>query len=154
MKFPVIVFASLLLGACSEDIIGPVHVDCDSFLLQFGAAVGDTVQTPAGLRYIDIRTGTGDAASTGMLAEVNYSGYLLNGTRFDTSCPASRTVIRATIGGSETIAGFQMGIAGMRPGGVRRVIIPPSLGYGNTANGSIPANSTLIFDLQLVGFAR
>jgi len=82
--------------------------------------------------------------------DVNYSGYLLDGTPFDSSCPATATVFRLTLGASQVIPGFDLGIRGMKPNAIRRVIVPPALGYGNVANGPIPANSTLIFDLQLV----
>lgn len=85
-----------------------------------------------------------------MTVDVNYSGYLLSGTLFDSSCPAGIPVLRVALGGSQVIPGFDLGIRGMQPGGVRRVIIPPALGYGNVASGPIPANSTLVFDLQLV----
>jgi FKBP-type peptidyl-prolyl cis-trans isomerase len=154
MKWYLIALAALFLAGCERDPFGPAHVTCDNFLLQFGVATGDTIETPEGLRYIDIRTGSGDTASPGRIAEVNYTGYLLDGTVFDTSCPSNRAVLWAIVGGSDLIAGFDLGMMGMRPGGVRRLIIPPELGYGSNDVGIIPANSTLIFDVQLIGFAR
>jgi FKBP-type peptidyl-prolyl cis-trans isomerase len=128
-------------------------VPCDNFLLEFGTATGDTVTTSEGVRYIDVRTGTGEPAALGSIVEVNYSGYLTDGTLFDTSCPGNRSVLLVGIGASQVIRGFEIGLSGMRPGGVRRLIIPPELGYGNNPVGPIPANSTLIFDIELVGFA-
>jgi peptidylprolyl isomerase len=139
-----------LTGCGGGDPVGPDDTACADFLLQYGAAPADTVTAQQGLKYIEISAGTGTAASVAMTVDVNYSGYLINGTRFDTSCPAGAPVLRVNLGGGQVISGFDLGIRGMRPGGVRRVIIPPALGYGGTANGQIPANSTLIFDLQLV----
>lgn len=153
MKWSLLLAAGLLLAACEDDPVGPASVPCADFLLQFGTATGDTVTTDEGARYIDIRTGSGEPAARGRVAEVNYSGYLTDGTRFDTSCAASRTVLQVGIGAGQVIPGFEIGITGMRPGGVRRVIFPPELGYGANPQGSIPANSTLIFDIELIGFA-
>jgi FKBP-type peptidyl-prolyl cis-trans isomerase len=145
--------AMLLLTGCGNSIVGPQHVTCPDFLLQYGSVAGDTIETPEGLRYLDIQPGSGVSAAAGAIVDVNYSGYLLNGTPFDSSCPASRTVLRVTVAGPEVIRGFALGLVGMRPGGVRRIVIPPELGYGSEPVGSIPANSTLVFDLQLVGFS-
>lgn len=99
---------------------------------------------------VDVRVGTGTQATTGSRVTVNYAGYLYSataaenkGTRFDAG------TLPFTVG-TGVIAGFSQGVVGMRVGGLRRVIIPPSLGYGSQANGSIPANSTLVFDIELV----
>lgn len=98
---------------------------------------------------VDVRVGTGTQATTGSRVTVNYAGYLYSataaenkGTRFDAG------TLPFTVGAG-VIAGFSQGVVGMRVGGLRRVIIPPSLGYGSQANGSIPANSTLVFDIEL-----
>lgn len=100
---------------------------------------------------VDVRVGTGAEANTGRLAAVNYAGYLYSaaaaenkGTAFDAGS-FSFTV------GTGVIPGFSQGVIGMRVGGIRRVIIPPSLGYG--AAGSppkIPGNATLVFDIELL----
>ena len=101
---------------------------------------------------VDVRVGTGAEANTGRLVAVNYAGYNYSatatenkGTRFD-SGSFSFTV------GTGVIAGFSQGVIGMRVGGLRRVIIPPSLGYGNNppAGSGIPAGGTLVFDIELV----
>ena len=99
---------------------------------------------------VDLRLGTGATATTVPPATVNYSGWLYNtagvdnkGTRFDAGT-FSLTPSQSAI------PGFSQGIVGMRVGGLRRVTIPPSLGYGAQANGPIPANSTLIFEIELV----
>ncbi len=102
----------------------------------------------------DLTVGTGAEATVGRLVSVNYVGWLYSetaaenkGAQFDTSigrAPFSFTV------GTGVIPGFSQGVTGMKVGGIRRVVIPPSLGYGSQANGSIPANSTLIFEIQLL----
>ena len=145
--------ALLTLAGCGgSDLSGPEDVACDAFLLQYGVAPVDTVNASQGLKYIEVTLGSGDAAGLTNTVDVNYSGYLVNATRFDTSCQEGTPTLRVTLGAAQVIPGFDLGIRGMRPGGVRRVIVPPALGYGNVANGPIPANSTLVFDIQLVGF--
>ena len=100
---------------------------------------------------VDLRVGTGAEAAPGSRVTVNYNGWLYNsggvdnkGTRFDAGT-FSYTV------GQGVITGFSQGTAGMRVGGIRRVTIPPSLGYGAQGSGAtIPPNSTLIFEIELV----
>ena len=142
-----------LVAACGgSDTTGPSDVACHDFLVQFSQATGDTVNGSQGLKYIEVVVGTGADAALTNTVDVNYSGYLAtNNNRFDTSCDAGTPTLRVTLGASQVIPGFDLGIRGMKPGGVRRVIVPPALGYGNVANGPIPANSTLIFDIQYVG---
>jgi FKBP-type peptidyl-prolyl cis-trans isomerase FkpA len=100
----------------------------------------------------DIVKGTGAEAVKDAQLAVTYKGYLTNGQVFDQSRPANNGQLQPllfTLGGGQLIPGFEQGVAGMKVGGVRRVIIPPSLGYGANAQGSIPANSVLIFDITL-----
>lgn len=105
---------------------------------------------------VDLRVGTGAEANTGRNVSVNYTGWLYSaaatdnkGTQFDSSLTAGRTPLAFTVG-SGVIAGFSQGVIGMRVGGLRRIVIPPSLGYGAQANGPIPGNSTLIFEIELL----
>lgn len=142
-------------AACGgSDSTGPSDVACHDFLAQFSQATGDTVNGSQGLKYIEVVIGSGAEAALTNTVDVNYSGYLAsNNNRFDTSCQEGTPVLRVTLGASQVIPGFDLGIRGMKPGGVRRVIVPPALGYGGVAQGPIPANSTLIFDIQYVGLA-
>jgi FKBP-type peptidyl-prolyl cis-trans isomerase len=138
-----------LLGGCL-DSSGPQTTPCDTVLLTFGPAPGDTVALANGLKVQTHRLGTGATAINGNTISIHYTGYLVSGARFDSSC-FTQLPYRFQLGAGSVIAGFDQGIAGMKVGGVRRLIIPPSLGYGASANGSIPANSTLIFDVELLG---
>jgi FKBP-type peptidyl-prolyl cis-trans isomerase len=111
----------------------------------------------AGVAYsqTDLRAGTGTEATNGRRLTVNYTGWLYSataaenkGTMFDTS--TNRGSFSFTLGVGQVIAGWDRGCVGMKVGGLRRLVIPPDLGYGSTANGSIPANSTLVFDVELI----
>ena len=87
---------------------------------------------------------------------MNYTGWLYNpsgtdgkGQQFDTS--AGRGLLTFVVGSNQVIPGFSQGVQGMRVGGFRRVVLPPSLAYGATGNGPIPPNATLVFEIELVG---
>jgi FKBP-type peptidyl-prolyl cis-trans isomerase len=97
----------------------------------------------------DIKEGTGEPAKTGDLVAVHYTGTLKDGSKFDSSRDKGEPFI-FTLGQGKVIQGWEQGIAGMKPGGRRKLTIPPSLGYGSTARPKIPANSTLLFDVELI----
>lgn len=101
------------------------------------------------LQAEDIKIGTGSAVKTGDKVEVNYTGTLTNGNKFDSSYDHRQT-FTFTVGAGEVIQGWDEGLIGMKQGGVRKLTIPPSLGYGNQSIGSIPPNSTLIFEIELI----
>lgn len=104
----------------------------------------------SGLTIIDIEEGTGDPIDNGDVVAVNYTGWLeSDGTMFDTSLDGT-TPYRLDLRIGGVIQGWIEGVPGMKLGGVRRLIIPPELAYGQTGQGDIPGNSTLIFDIQLV----
>ncbi len=103
----------------------------------------------------DVRVGTGAAAANGKSLTVNYTGWFydgsksdLKGLQFDSS--VGRTPFTFTLGAGGVIAGWEQGLPGMLAGGVRRLVIPPSLAYGATRYLSIPPNSTLVFDIELL----
>lgn len=141
--------ALALLGGCLSST-DPKTTPCDTILLSFGGAPGDTTTLASGLKVQNHRLGTGATATTGSVVSIHYSGYLTTGSRFDSSC-YDQTPISFQLGASQVIQGFEQGLPGMKVGGVRRLIIPPSLGYGSVAQQGIPANSTLIFDVELLG---
>ena len=100
----------------------------------------------------DLIIGTGATAVVGDTVTVHYVGTLTNGTKFDSSYDRNQPY-PFRLGAGAVIAGFDQGVVGMRVGGKRRLTIPPHLGYGNQANQGIPANSTLIFEIDLVSIA-
>lgn len=112
---------------------------------------GDGVKTDSGLQYWDIKAGTGAEAKAGGHVKVHYTGWLTSGKKFDSSVDAG-TPFEFTIGKGEVIKGWEEGVTGMKVGGKRQLRIPPQLAYGERGYpGAIPANATLIFDIQLLG---
>ncbi|NJK59087.1 MAG: FKBP-type peptidyl-prolyl cis-trans isomerase [Oscillatoriales cyanobacterium SM2_1_8] len=113
--------------------------------------------TPSGLRYFDVKVGTGAAPTQGQQVKVHYTGWLndgttlTNGTKFDSSRDRNREFSFA-LGVKQVIAGWDEGVAGMKVGGQRILVIPAELGYGaRGAGGVIPPNATLVFDVELRG---
>jgi FKBP-type peptidyl-prolyl cis-trans isomerase len=103
-----------------------------------------------GLKYQDLKVGDGTLAEKGMSATVHYTGWLTDGTEFDSSLKSGRP-FTFRIGAGEVIQGWDEGVAGMRVGGQRKLTIPPALGYGAAgAGGVIPPNATLVFEVQLL----
>ena len=112
----------------------------------------DTTAQPSNAAHLvvqDETIGTGPEAQAGSIVSVNYTGKLQNGTVFDSS--VGRKPIQFTLGAGKVIAGWEQGIQGMKVGGKRLLIIPPQLAYGAQAVGPIPANSTLVFEVELMG---
>jgi len=108
-------------------------------------------QTPSGLRYLDLVVGEGAEAVTGQRVTVHYAGWILDGEKFDASVDRGET-FSFPLGAGQVIPGWDEGVAGMRVGGYRRLVIPPELGYGDGGYPPvIPPEATLVFDVQLFG---
>jgi hypothetical protein len=111
---------------------------------------GAETTTASGLKYLDYTTGDGPSPQLGQVVSVKYTGKLEDGFVFDSSERAGKP-FEFPIGRGRVIKGWDEGLMSMKVGGKRKLIIPPELGYGGRANGDIPANSTLYFDVELVG---
>jgi peptidylprolyl isomerase len=109
------------------------------------------VTTPSGLRYEDIVAGTGESPSPGKIVKVHYTGWLEDGTKFDSSLDHGDQPIDFPIGVGRVIKGWDEGVMTMKVGGKRKLVIPPQLGYGARGGGPIPPNSTLVFEVELLG---
>ena len=115
---------------------------------------GPSVTLPrAEFTQTDLRVGTGTAASNGRSLTVSYTGWIYDptrpdqkGTQFDSS-PS----YPFTLGAGRVIRGWDLGVVGIRVGGLRRLTIPPDLGYGSSGSGPIPPNASLVFDIELLG---
>jgi FKBP-type peptidyl-prolyl cis-trans isomerase len=119
---------------------------------QTGAgAAGQLVTTESGLQYVDLVVGTGRQAESGDTATVHYTGRLANGTKFDSSLDRKEP-FSFQVGAGRVIKGWDEGVAGMKVGGKRKLVIPPDLGYGSRGAGNvIPPNATLTFEVELLG---
>lgn len=118
--------------------------------VQAGVAAQETQsQNMQNLKINDVVVGTGAEAKNGDTVTVNYVGTLDNGTKFDSSYDRKQP-FSFLLGAGRVIQGWDLGVAGMKIGGKRELTIPPELGYGNQANGSIPANATLHFTVELL----
>ena len=117
-----------------------------------------TAPSSAPFSQTDVKVGVGDPVASGNTVTVDYTGWLYDpsksdfkGLVFDTSI--GKDPFTFTIGSGQVIAGWEQGVPGMKVGGLRRLIIPPSLAYGAVRSGPIPPNATLLFEIQLLSVA-
>jgi FKBP-type peptidyl-prolyl cis-trans isomerase FkpA len=134
-KFLLVLVVSVLLSACSESPTEPSH----------SAAFART----------DLRAGSGAEAASGNTLRVNYTLWLYSATAADNKgvkveSSDTETPFSFVLGSGQVIDGWNQGLTGMRVGGLRRLVVPPSLGYGDTRKGIIPPNATLLFEIELV----
>jgi FKBP-type peptidyl-prolyl cis-trans isomerase len=143
---------ALFVGAC-----GKKEKEASTQAAPAAAAVAP----PTELQKTDIVKGTGEGISLGQVAVVHYTGWLFDGnapeqkgTKFDSSRDRGQP-FPFTVGAGEVIRGWDEGVQGMQPGGQRRLVIPPDLGYGDRgAGGAIPPGATLVFDVELLAIQQ
>jgi FKBP-type peptidyl-prolyl cis-trans isomerase FkpA len=150
MNLSLVTYSSLTaLVLCALPLAGLVFAAPPS-----GAKPGGTEpewkKNASGLEYQEIKIGEGAEAKAGMTVDVHYTGWLLDGTKFDSSVDRGKP-FSFHLGAGEVIRGWDEGVAGMKLGGKRKLRIPAELGYGSRgAGGVIPGNATLIFDVELL----
>lgn len=136
--------AAITLGACGDDPTSPTKIEDAEFAPSLGVNLANMTKTASGLYYEDLELGSGDVATGGLEARVAYAGWLVDGTQFDAG------EFGFVLGSGQVVPGFDEGVRGMRPGGVRLVVLPPELGYGSRGSGPIPPNSILVFRIELL----
>ncbi len=114
------------------------------------AKPGPEVVLPSGVRYVDLKPGTGDEARDGKILDVHYTGWLEDNTKFDSTQDCEQP-LTLRLGAGDVVKGLDEGLAGMRAGGKRRLTVPPELGFGKEGGGErIPPNATLIYEVELL----
>ena len=141
----VLLVLAVLVQAAGGVSAGPSKEQAISGEVAFGL-----FRTSSGLKYLDLRDGRGPVARKGAVLEVHYTGWLTNGKKFDSSLDRNEP-FSFQLGAGKVIKGWDEGVAGMKVGGKRKLMIPPELGYGARGAGNvIPPNSELVFEVELL----
>ena len=143
--------ALVLSSAClgGESVAPERSIEEASFASVLGVNLAASTKTANGAYYRDIVVGTGAVVASGQHICIRYTGWLSNGVQFDTNL-SNTNPLTFKLGAGEVIDGFDEALAGVRVGGRRQLIVPPSLGYGPYNYGPIPGNSILVFNVEVV----
>lgn len=137
-------------AGCSSDTAAPVAtIEGTTFAAALNVDLAAMTRTEAGVYRRDLTVGTGAVVARSQILNVRYTGWLANGTEFDSNAPP-KPIFVFQLGFGQVIAGWDDGVAGMQVGGRRQLIIPPALGYGRTGSGPIPGNAILVFTVEVV----
>ncbi|HWH69445.1 MAG TPA: FKBP-type peptidyl-prolyl cis-trans isomerase [Candidatus Sulfotelmatobacter sp.] len=144
--------AAISIPACSQK--DPATAPAAAEKTTESKAAAGATKTPSGLAFVDMVKGSGASPTSGKNVTVHYTGWLENGTKFDSSVDRG-VPFTFRIGAGEVIPGWDEGVMSMKVGGKRKLIIPPQLGYGaQGAGGVIPPNATLIFEVELLNVEK
>ena len=147
------VAALVLVAACvdagpDQSGLPPERRVAERYAAALDVRLDSMARRSTGLYVQDLQVGEGMRADSGDIARVRYTGWLPSGVEFDSSRDGEP--LEVPLGYGHVIAGWDQGVVGMNVGGRRRLVIPPGLGYGADGPGPIPANATLVFDVELV----
>ena len=137
-------------SACSSldsTVPNPVPIEQTTFASSLSVDLAASTKLASGMYYRDLVVGTGAAVNNGQTVTARYTGWLSNGAQFDSN---QTTGYPFVLGTGRVIAGWDLGILGMRVGGKRQLIIPATLGYGPNGNGPIPGNAVIVFTVEVV----
>jgi len=154
-RLPALLTVTLLglgVAACTDvEISAPEapEIEDAEFAPSLGIDLSAMEELPSGVWIQDLEVGDGAVAESGDGITVHFEGWLRNGQKFDSSRDSGRPV-DFRLGQGQLIEGWEVGIPGMRAGGVRRLIIPPELGFGVQGTGSVPRNAILVFEVELL----
>ena len=144
--------AAALLSACGTDSTAPnipSNPAVETYAASLGVNIANMTKKNDNLFVQDLVVGTGAEAIAGRTIRVTYSGFLINGKPFDSNVGGA--AFSFTLGAGMVISGWDLGVVGMKVGGKRKLVIGSALGYSNQGQGPIPANATLVFDVELLG---
>ena len=143
--------SALALGAAcaslDSTIPEAVPIEQTTFASSLGVDLAASTKLPSGMYYRDILVGTGAVLVNGQTVTARYTGWLSNGAQFDSNTTTGYPFV---LGTGRVIAGWDIGMQGMRVGGRRQLIIPASLGYGPNGNGPIPGNAVIVFNVEVI----
>lgn len=142
--------AVALTTGCGDKDRPAVPIESTTFAPALGVDLAGSTKTPSGLYYRDVAVGTGPALAPGQNVSMRYVGSFADGKVFDSN-PAPKPVFTFRLGSGQVIQGWDEGLVGMKVGGRRQLIIPPTLGYGPRDYGPIPGNSVLVFTVDALG---
>lgn len=148
-NFSLLMVATLLVACGETNLTGSNPLVNEDFAPELNVDLSQMTRTSTGLYVQDLAVGTGAEATNGDTIVVHYEGWLIDGTKFDSS--RDRNIpFEFLLGDGDVILGWDEGVAGMLVGGMRKLVIPPNLGYGPAGLGAIPGNATLVFDIELL----
>jgi FKBP-type peptidyl-prolyl cis-trans isomerase len=136
-------------GCGGESGDEPADITQLEFAQELGVDLGQMTRTPSGLYYQDLVLGEGEEAVVGASVSAHYTGWLHDGTKFDSSLDRGEPY-SFPLGVGQVISGWDEGIQGMRVGGKRKLVIPAELAYGSAGRGTIPPDAPLVFDVELM----
>lgn len=135
--------------SCSSDSTASssATIETATFASSLGVNLAGSTKTTNGVYTRDLVVGTGQLVNAGKSVTARYTGWLANGTQFDSN---QTTGFQFVLDAGNVIRGWDEGIPGMRVGGKRQLVIPPALGYGARGNGAIPGNAILVFNVEII----